>query len=395
MNKPNHTDLELLSGGNPPLDHELLQYLTVNNDWLRVMKEYCLDQVIALGGSKVKILYGDSGTGKSHFINDIRISAEERGFYSVSIDLSRTGYRLTDTVALYRALASELDLDALEQALGRILLARLGYDARQWEEHGGILSDFLCEREKADLHEARKHIRTCIHEVVNPLELDFAFRKFLHSFMEAVAEKDRDFKDVARAWIRGEKVERTHKSATKLYETLARHNARSWIYSLTEIIKLMGYKGVVLLIDQFEAILPQSESLVHYTPLRRRDCYEFLRQLIDDLDFFKTILVLVCGNKAIIEDEKNGLQSYHALWMRIQPGFEQQPRLNLYADLIDADLIYRDLISDNDMEALRAKLIELGVMDMAAEAEAKPKAPNSYSSFRQLLTKSTHGFWGV
>lgn len=394
MNKPSQSDLELLREGNPPRDPELLRHLTVNNEWLQVMKDYCLDQVVAAGGSKVKILFGSSGTGKSHFINDIRVSAEERGFYAISIDLARTGYRLTDAVALYRALAADLDLDALEQALGALLLKHLGYEPNQWEEHGGSLSDFLCEYEGADLPEARKHIRTCIHEIVNPLELDFAFRKFLHSFMEAVAERDKDFKDIAKAWLRGEKVERTNKSATRLYETLARHNARGWTYSLTEIIKLMGYKGVLLLIDQFEAILPQSEALVHYTPLKRKDIYEFLRQLIDDLDFFKNILVIVCGDKTIIEDEKNGLQSYHALWMRIQPGFEQQPRLNVYADLIDADLIYRDLISASDLESLRVKLRELGVWDQDGAAKAKTQTADTYANFRQFVTMSGTGFWG-
>jgi len=209
--------------------------------------------------------------------------------------------------------------------------------------------------------------------------------------MEAVVEKDKDFMAIARDWIRGEKIASPYKRSSMLHETLAKHNARSWLYSLVEILKFMGYKGVIILLDQFEAILPKSEAVVHYTPMRRNDVYELIRQLIDDMDFFPNTLIVISGSREIFEDEKHGLASYHALWMRIQPGFEQLQNLNVYSDLIDSDLIFHNMQLNGQMEPLKQKLLELGVQPPYAADDRETNRGFDYQNFRELL--STKGFW--
>lgn len=390
MTRIEKQDLEALQKGFPPQSPDLIEHLTVSNAWLDLMKHYCLEQVIAQGGSKVKILHGGKATGKSHFLQDLKVYAQREGFFVVDLDLSRIGFHLTDSVAFYKAIAAEVDLDRLEAALTAQILGKLGYDPEDFTSFGGALTEYLRAREKSDPAEAKKDIRTCVHKIANSLELDFAFRKFLHMFMEAVVEKDLEFKEIARSWIRGDKIDRPHKTLSHLYETLAKHNARSWLYSLMEVIKFMGYKGVVILLDQFEAILPKSEAVVYYTPLKRSDVYQLIRQLIDDLDFFRNILILISGNTEILENEKHGLQSYHALWMRIQPGFLQMPQLNVYADLIDADLIFRDLQQGGKLQQLKDKLRDLGVRASAEGSNGINPAGPEYRNFKDLLQDQIH-----
>ncbi|MDD2228406.1 MAG: DUF2791 family P-loop domain-containing protein [Candidatus Cloacimonetes bacterium] len=389
--KANKEDLEALQGGFPPKDPDLIEYLTVPNEWLELMKNYCLNQVIAAGGSKVKILYGGKATGKSHFLQALKVHAAREGFFAIDLDISQISFHLTDSVAFYKAVVAQVDLEKLEETLSSKILDKLGYNLQDFTSFGGALMDYLCEREQSNPEQAKKDIRTCVHSIVNSLELEFSFRKFMHMFMEAVVEKDKDFMAIARDWIRGEKIASPYKRSSMLHETLAKHNARSWLYSLVEILKFMGYKGVIILLDQFEAILPKSEAVVHYTPMRRNDVYELIRQLIDDMDFFPNTLIVISGSREIFEDEKHGLASYHALWMRIQPGFEQLQNLNVYSDLIDSDLIFHNMQLNGQMEPLKQKLLELGVQPPYAADDRETNRGFDYQNFRELL--STKGFW--
>lgn len=385
MNKLSEEDRKALQDCLPPKDPELLRQLTIETEWLTVMKDYCLQQVIAQGGSKVKILHGGHSTGKTHFMQSIKLFARDDGFFVIDMDLSRINFHLTDSVAFYKAIASELDLKKLEEVLIDKLVTSLGYTTAEFITYGGALTDFICEVEKSQKAEAKKIIRRNVHEIVNQVELDFAFRKFLHMFMEAVVERDRDYMEVALNWMRGNKIDRPLKTFSHLYETLAKYNARSWLYSLMELIKFMGYKGVVILLDQFEAILPKSGAVMNYTPMRRNDVYELLRQLIDDLDFFKNILILISGNSEIYDNEIYGLQSYHALWMRLQPGFLQEQNLNVYADLIDADLLFWDLQQKGLLDSWKEKLVDLDLTQDTSKQADRDASGWAYSSFRDIL----------
>jgi len=357
----NHDDLTAIKEGYPPQDQTLISIMTLANPWLEVIKDYYLKQVIAKGGSKVKILFGGEATGKSHWLLDIKQHAEQEGFFTIILDLSKTDFHLTDSVALYKAVAARLDITRLETVIIHKILKQLGYTEESYRPTGLPLPDYLCEREGCDRLEAKKTIRTCINDIVRNLELEFSFRKFMHHFMEAVVEKDKDYLEIGRRWIRGDKMERSLKTSSLLYETLSKHNARSWLYSFMEVVKFMDYNGVVIIIDQFESILPGFSSQVHYTPQKRNDVYELLRQLIDDMDFFKNILILIAGRTDIMEQEKYGLQSYHALWMRIQPGFQQDRYLNKYADLVDSDVIFYELKKNGQLADFAQRIEKIGL----------------------------------
>lgn len=387
MDKITKDDLEALQEGVPPLNEELLEYLTVPNEWLQVMKDYCLGKVIAQGGSKVKILQGSQATGKTHYLQDIRVHAQRKGFYVVYLDLMQVEFHITNSVELYRAIAREFDIELLADKLKHLLVEALGHSYEDFQGFGGNLTDYLCERENANPTTAKRDIRKAIHEIVKEMDIEFSFGKLMQMLMEAVAEKDKDFISIARAWLIGEKIERSYKVQSCLYETLTKSNARIWLYSLVEIIKLMGYTGVIIMFDHFEAILPNSEASVRYTPQKRNDVYELLRQLIDDLDFFRNILILIAGNNEILDNEKYGLQSYHALWMRIQPGFKQTFCFNPYADLIDANQIFSISIGQEGITALKDKVERLGNECLSSYFEHILISEDDITNFRDVIQK--------
>jgi len=222
------------------------------------------------------------------------------------------------------------------------------------------------------------------------MELDFSFRKFLHIFMEAVVDRNMEVIHSAQSWIRGEKLERTYRVNSLLYETLSKHNARSWLYSLIEILKMIGYKGMMVCIDQLEAILPKAEAKVFYTAMKRNDCYQFLRQLIDDLDFFHNVLFIISGRSEIVSSEKYGLPSYHALWMRIQPGYNQTNYLNSYADLIDADLLFRDIQQRGQLDRLKELMYEMKIPSTDSRETNRSHSHPEYKNYYDLIQNSSH-----
>lgn len=378
-------DLARLQRGLSPDNEEVIRHLCVQNDWLRLLQDYCLDQLIAGGGSKLKILHGNSGTGKSHYLKYFRVQAREAGFFTMYLNLSELDFFLSDPIQLYKAVASGFDPHGLQQALIHLILKELGHSTELYDIYEGNLTDYLCEMENAAPQDARREIRMAINSVVNCIGVDFSFRKFLHVFSQAAVDKDAETLEISAQWLNGEKIPRMLKTQSSLFEVLNMSNARIWLYSLTELILLSGYKGLVILIDQLEAILPQSDSLRRYTPMRRNDVYELLRQLIDDLDFFKHTLILLAADEECLANERYGLQSYHALWMRIQPGFIMNEALNPYADLIDANKILAEAVQKGELGLLADKLKEM-MRDLPEAGQRQTRFLDEYyTDFRVLL----------
>ncbi|MCB5262592.1 MAG: ATP-binding protein [Candidatus Cloacimonetes bacterium] len=380
-----HEDISALQKGLPPASDQLIRHLCIKHEWLDLMQDYCLDQVIAQGGSKVKILHGSPATGKSHFLHFLKAQASASGYFVLYLNLMELPFFLSDPVQLYKAVAEQFGTAALAHTLSRQILSELGHSFQDFESYAGNLTEFICEQENAIPHDAKRLIRIAINNVVNRIGVDFSFRKFLHIFSEAVVEKDALTQDLASTWLRGEKIVHSSKVQSSLYEILNKSNARIWLYSLTELILLSGYKGVVILLDQIEAILPRSGSQMRYTPMRRNDVYELLRQLIDDLDFFHHTLFLIAGDDEILDSERYGLQSYHALWMRIQPGFYQHESLNPYADLIDANEILAEATQNGEITKLSDKLQELSDSVPEGHPQDLYMLDETFTNFRFLL----------
>ncbi len=382
-------DLNLLKQGKPPTSDHLIQELTVLNPWIINMKEYCINQVISNGGCKVKVVHGDSGTGKSHYLNYLRLFSEKEMFYSVLFDISSTEFQIINIIELYKVIVSKLDFEKLKKSLLIKMLTHLGYDLETYNLHPHGLCDFICEFESAPVYTAKQSIRRCINEIIKNLDISFSYRLFLMRLMDAISTNDETSLNILQKWFSGDKLNAFEKRQCQLFEPLNKQNARIWLYSFSEVIKLIGYKGLILIFDQFEAVLPQFESTVKYTNLKRNDVYEMIRQLIDDLDFLKNFLLIISGNSEIVYDEKNGLQSYHALWMRIQQNYKQDEIFNPYADLINSNLIMEQLAKDDKLQYLADKLDELFAKGEFELQDLIEDEKHFYNDFQTTIFKQT------
>jgi hypothetical protein len=141
------------------------------------------------------------------------------------------------------------------------------------------------------------------------------------------------------SWLSGEKGVRLAplRKLGMSPSRITKYNARHMLRSLVEIIRMAGFSGLVVGIDDME-ILAGASSLedIRYTKMRREDAYESIRELIDEIDTLSHTMFVFAFNRDLIEDETAGLKSYQALWMRIQNEIESR-RFNRFSDIIDLD----------------------------------------------------------
>lgn len=388
----NNEDLHKLQAGKPPLDEALIEFLTVSNIWLENMKHYCLDGIISNGGCKVKILHGDQFTGKSHYAQYLRINAIKDGFFVVMFDIENIEFKLTDIVSFYKNIASNLNQQTIVNALLNKMLRHLGYSRETYDQYHNSLHEMICELESAPIFTAKQNIRRCINEITRNMDIGFSFRIFLMRLMEAISENDESLIQHLFRWVKGEKLIGAEKRQSQIYENLNKSNARILLYSLSELLKLADYKGMLVIFDHFESVLPQFQTTVKYSNAKRNDIYEMLRQIIDDLDFLNNFLLIIAGNTAMLTDELHGLQSYQALWMRIQQSYKQDVHVNPYADLIDAGLIMKQLITDGKMNELAERMEDVFKHSNFKSSDFAKAETQSYSDFRTIVTKHSQKY---
>jgi hypothetical protein len=166
--------------------------------------------------------------------------------------------------------------------------------------------------------------------------------------------------DLLTAWLNGEKGVRVA-ALRKLGlspSKITKYNARHMLRSLIEILRLAGYEGLIIGIDDLE-IMTETSSLeeIRYTKMRREDAYESIRELIDEIDTLSHSMFVFSFNRELLEDEAKGLKSYQALWMRIQNEIEGN-RINRFADIIDMDAVARQHYSAEILVEMSRKLAE-------------------------------------
>jgi hypothetical protein len=162
---------------------------------------------------------------------------------------------------------------------------------------------------------------------------------------------------------------------------IAKHNARHMLRSLIEIIKMAGYEGLIIAVDDLD-ILVSCDSLeeIRYTKQKREDVYESIRELIDEIDTLRNVFFLFAFDRRLIDDNENGIKSYQALWFRIQNEI-QSDRINRFSNMIDLDrLPVYDVDSVMDMSARVA-----GLLNTSGE---RPAQPLSEAAARELLSKA-------
>ena len=302
-------------------------------------REKYLQEYIRNGGSKIKFVTGRAGSGKTHFLHLISSIAREENYKTVNF--SAREIWMHDFREIYLEIFRQCDIMKCLMQVSHYLIQEMGFDHHEIPE-GMRFIDYLSQNGMGDAL-TRREIRSQLKMIFldNPmLDNNFALAcSMLTGSILGYPILEEQNKELLLAWLEGDRtVKLSQLRSLGFYPSrITRYNARHMLRSLAEVLRMGGYSGLFVTIDDLEILVSRSSlEPVHYTKMKREDTYESIRQLIDDIDSMKNIMFVYAFDRELIDNENAGLKSYQALWMRIQNEIVGE-HFNRFSDMVDLD----------------------------------------------------------
>lgn len=380
---------ELLAQGKAPGRGAALREVNTGLDSLTdFLRKHYLQTYLREGGSKIKFISGRTGSGKTHLAQCLLDDAEAEGYLTVSFSAREVW--LHDFREVYLEILRQCDIERVLAGCAAQIVREMGFDPAAIGE-GKTLLDYLAEQGEGDAL-SRGEIRSALRRYFtrNPL-LDNGFAACCslltgdllgHPVLEPASRA------LLLSYLNGDKTVKLSQLRLLGFSParVTRHNARHLLRSLAEAVRLAGYAGLVVAIDDLDVLVDHSsESPIRYTRLRRDDTYESIRQLIDDIDSMRYLLFLFCFDRELLDDESRGVRSYQALWLRIQNEVVSR-RFNRFADIIDLDRYADEVYDAETLRLMSERLIRALQMD---------REPIDEETARHILARAQFGGVGV
>lgn len=351
----------LLSAGKAPDDTRLIRQLSSGINFITdFWQKHYLEEYIREGGSKIKFVTGRPGSGKTHLLNYMAMTAWEEGY--VTAGFSARDIWIHDFKEIYIEILRQSDILGCLKRCSLQIIKNLGFTPEEIPE-GLTFMDYLSQNDLGDAitrREIRLQLKSMFLE--NPLiDNNFALTCSLltggilgHPLLE---EQNRQ---MLLSWLAGDRSLKLSaiRSLGLSPVRITKFNARHMLRSLAEVIRMAGYSGLFITVDNLE-ILASRSSLdpVHYTKLKREDTYESIRQLIDDIDSMKNIMFVFAFERELLDNDSAGLKSYQALWMRIQNEVIGE-HFNRFTDIVDLDRLAAEVYTPQILMEMSQKLAD-------------------------------------
>lgn len=304
-------------------------------------KEKYLQEYIKNGGSKLKFVTGRPGSGKTHFLQLMSSIAADENYKTVWF--SAKDVWMHDFKEVYVEIFHQSGLLDCLEILSRQIIKDMGFDSQEIPADMKFF-DYLCENGMGDAMNKRE-IRTLLKQMFldNPmLDNNFALAcSMLTGSILGYPILEDPSRDMLLAWLEGDRtVKLSQLRSLGFYPSrITKFNARHMLRSLAEVVRISGFCGLFIVVDDLEILISRSSlEPVHYTKMKREDTYESIRQLIDDIDSMKNIMFVYGFDRELMDNENAGLKAYQALWMRIQNEIVGE-RFNRFSDMVDLDLL--------------------------------------------------------
>lgn len=302
-------------------------------------REKYLQEYIKNGGSKIKFITGRTGSGKTHFLRQITAVAQEENYKTVRF--SANDVWMHDFKEIYVEIFHQCDILKCLEGVSRKLIQEMGFDYHDIPAEMKFI-DYLSENGMGDAL-TKREIRTQLRQIFldNPMmDNNFALAcSMLTGSILGYPILEEQNQELLLSWLEGDRsIKLSQLRAMDFYPSrITKYNARHMLRSLAELVRMGGFSGLFVAVDNLEILISRSSlEAVHYTKMKREDTYESIRQLIDDIDSMRNIMFVYAFDRELIDNENAGLKSYQALWMRIQNEIVGE-RFNRFTDMVDLD----------------------------------------------------------
>lgn len=356
-------------------------------------EEKYLREYIKNGGSKIKFITGRIGSGKTHFLHLMTSIAAKENYKTVWF--SAKNVWMHDFKEVYVEIFHQSGLLDCLEILSRQVIKDMGFDHGDIPE-GMKYFDYLSQNGMGDAINKRE-IRLLLKQMFldNPmLDNNFALAcSMLTGSILGYPILEDSSRDMLLAWLEGDRtVKLSQLRSLGFYPSrITKFNARNMLRSLAEVVRLSGFSGLFIAIDDLEILISRSSlEPIHYTKMKREDTYESIRQLIDDIDSMKNIMFIYAFDRELMDHENAGLKAYQALWMRIQNEIVGE-RFNRFADMVDLDLLAAQeytpdvIIAMSESIAHIKKHVSAAPLDMDAAKEIAAQARTGAVGIPRLI----------
>lgn len=265
--------------------------------------------------SATLLIQGEYGSGKSHALAQFKHIFLDEGFLVAHICIDNA-FNLSKPEDLYYHLMHHLSIKSNAQAT--------------FEDIFGLWLDNL--RSSPNRAAAAHDMKWVIDEMTHHHET------FAHGFLQFIRSSlvnDTERAQQIASWIKGDLSLPAHiKKELGVKGNVNRSMAMDFLKAFLHLIHLMGYPGLILLIDELD--------LLKHQRVDRRECaFGTLRQLIDDQ--FNGSLglmgMVLSGTPEIFYDTTVGFKSYPPLAQRLmlekQGSYQHSPLIHLNACSIE------------------------------------------------------------
>ena len=245
--------IEVLGQSGTPLSKGVSYYNVGNESLLNTIDRHYLGSYLNDGGAVFKLVVGDYGSGKSHFLYCLRDRCWERNLAVSKVDLSPKESPYDDQRRVYAAVASSIiwhelgDLGEDERGLSTFLEGTL----RRLVNGSGL---DLQDPGAADLPEVVALLRTLETTPVDSLSFHRAVQGYFTALLRG---QDRRLEALQR-WLHGEEVgpeDMRDLRQIGVTEKINKNNAFKMLRSLCQVVRALGYTGLALLFDEGDRML--------------------------------------------------------------------------------------------------------------------------------------------
>ena len=257
---------------------------------------------IAEGGSAVRFVIGEYGSGKTFFLTLARNVAAEKKLVVMHADLSPER-RLHATGGQARTLCAELVLSMSTRtkpdggALASVLERFLG-DVRKQAAAGRNADDVIRER----------------LETVREGVAGFDFAEVVVRYWQGFEEGNEVLKNAALRWLRAEYTLKTEaREALGVRSIVDDAGVYDHLKAISRLVRLAGYDGTLIVIDEMVNLYKLVNSQA------RSANYEMILRIVNDVlqGAAGRIGFYFGGTPEFLMDSRRGLYSYEALRSRL------------------------------------------------------------------------------
>lgn len=316
---------KLGSSGTPPeagiesFTIGLDKYLNViNQEYLNgILKNYHL--------SSFKIVIGNYGGGKTHFLYSVRNLAFKNGYVVVYVALNPTECPFDKLELVYKQVANNLQIPSLSDDILTPPITGIERFIEHWYNQ---------VKEKIDRVDAINDYLS----ILKGVESISFLNAVKAAFFNIASDNYEEFQGVVQ-YLKGEDISKDIKARYRISERIDKSTAFRMIRSLIQWLHLIGYHGVIFLFDEAERGISMSSSK------DKRRALDNLRQIIDE-----------CGNSRLpgamffyaIPDENLLLEGsggvYEALKQRLRSAFSQINPLGVKINLEELGISPEDFL---------------------------------------------------